>query len=71
MSTLIINANYFASHKLVFWKMRQQSISFGANDKNKNGNSKNINETALKEQLSITLFSNLGFKLENIRLLID
>ena len=51
--------------------MRQQSISFRANDKNKNGNSKNINETALKEQLSIILFSNLGFKLENIRLLID
>ena len=40
-------------------------------DKNKNGNSKNINETAFKEQLSITLFSNLVFKHENIRLLID
>ena len=39
--------------------------------KTKNGNSKNINVTAFKKQLSITLFSNLVFKLENIRLLID
>ena len=39
--------------------------------KTKNGNSKNINVTAFKEQLSITLFSNLVFKHENIRLLID
>ena len=37
----------------------------------KNGNSKNINVTAFKEQLSITFFSNLVFKHENIRLLID
>ena len=39
--------------------------------KTKNGNSKNINATAFKEQLSITFFSNLVFKHENIRLLID
>ena len=39
--------------------------------KTKNGNSKNVNVTAFKEQLSITLFSNLVFKHENIRLLID
>ena len=39
--------------------------------KTKHGNSKNINVTAFKEQLSITLFSNLVFKHENIRLLID
>ena len=39
--------------------------------KTKNGNSKNINITAFKEQLSITFFSNLVFKHENIRLLID
>ena len=39
--------------------------------KTKNGNSKNINVTAFKEQISITLFSNLMFKHENIRLLID
>ena len=37
----------------------------------KNGNSKSINVTAFKEQLSITFFSNLVFKHENIRLLID
>ena len=39
--------------------------------KTKNGKNKNINVTAFKEQLSITLFSNLVFKHENIRLLID
>ena len=39
--------------------------------KTKNGNSKNIDVTAFKEQLSITFFSNLVFKHENIRLLID
>ena len=39
--------------------------------KTKNGNSKNINVTAFKEQSSITLFSNLVFTHENIRLLID
>ena len=39
--------------------------------KTKNGKSKNINVTAFKEQLSVTLFSNLVFKHENIRLLID
>ena len=39
--------------------------------KTKNGNSKNINITGFKEQLSITFFSNLVFKHENIRLLID
>ena len=39
--------------------------------KTKNDNSKNINLTAFKEQLSITFFSNLVFKHENIRLLID
>ena len=39
--------------------------------KTRNGNSKNINVTAFKEQLSITLFSNLVFKHENIWLLID
>ena len=37
----------------------------------RNGNSKNVNVTAFKEQLSITLFSNLVFKHGNIRLLID
>ena len=36
-----------------------------------NGNSKKINIAALKEQLSIALFSNLVFKHENIGLLID
>ena len=39
--------------------------------KTKNGNSKSINITAFKEQVSITFFSNLVFKHENIRLLID
>ena len=39
--------------------------------KTKNGNSKNINVIAFKEQLSITLFSNLIFKHENFRFLID
>ena len=51
--------------------MSNNEFFFRANDKNKTGNSKNINETAFKEQLSITLFSNLVFKHENIRLLID
>ena len=37
----------------------------------KNGNSKNIKVGAYKEQLFITLFSNLVFKHENIRLLIE
>ena len=41
------------------------------NDENKKVNSKNINETAFKEQLSIILFSNLVFKHENIRLFIE
>ena len=39
--------------------------------KTKSGNSKNINVTSFKEQLSMTFFSNLVFKHENIRLLID
>ena len=39
--------------------------------KTRNGNSKNVNVAAFKEQLSITLFSNLVFKHESIRLLID
>ena len=39
--------------------------------KTKDGNSKNINITAFKEQVSITFFSNLVFKHGNIRLLID
>ena len=74
MPTLLIDANYFVSHKLVFWIMRFLWINqflFRANDENKNGNSKNINETALKERLSIVLSSNLVLKHENIRLLID
>ena len=33
--------------------------SFYANDERKNDNSKNINVTAFKEQLSLTLFSKL------------
>ena len=32
---------------------------FYENDERKNGNSKNINVTAFKEQLSLTLFSKL------------
>ena len=44
---------------------------FRVNDESDNGSSKNINVTAFKEQLTITLFSNLVFKHENIRLLID
>ena len=39
--------------------------------KTKDGISKNIKVTAFKEQLSITLFSNLVLKHENIRLMID
>ena len=44
---------------------------FRANDESKNGNSKNINVTAFKEQLSIVLFKNSLFRHENTRLLID
>ena len=39
--------------------------------KTKYGNRKNINETGFKEQLFITLFSNLVFRHENIRLLLQ
>ena len=47
------------------------SFFLGRMMKTKNGKSRNINVTAFKEQLSITLFSNLVFKHENIRLLRD
>ena len=55
----------------MFWIIDNNEFLFRANDENKNGNSKNINVTAFKEQLSITLFLNCVFKHENIRLLID
>ena len=51
--------------------MREKFVSFPGEWWKQYGNSKNINEATFKKQLSITLFSNLVFKHENIRLLID
>ena len=51
--------------------MREKFVSFPSELWKQYGNSKNINEATFKKQLSITLFSDLVFKHENIKLLID
>ena len=56
---MLIDANYFISHKLVF-ETNEYKI-FYVNDERKNDNGKSINVTAFEEHLSLTLFSKLYF----------
>ena len=65
MQIVLCLINSFLNNEIIMSFFLEQMM------KTKNDNSKNINVTAFKEQLSITFFSNLVFKHENIRELID